>query len=808
MSEETNNLKTIDIEQEMKKSYLEYAMSVIVSRALPDVRDGLKPVHRRIIYAMNELNLYPDKTHRKSARIVGDVLGKYHPHGDTAVYDAMVRLAQDFSTRYLLVDGHGNFGSVDGDSAAAMRYTEAKMGKIAAEMLRDIEKDTIDYRPNFDETIEEPKVLPSRFPNLLVNGSSGIAVGMATSIPPHNLRETIDGIVELIDNPEADIDEILSHIKGPDFPTGAMIMGKEGLKEAYRTGRGKVTVRAVSNIEVNDKGKASIIITEIPYQVNKAREIEKIANLVRDKKIEGISDLRDESDRNGMRIVIEVKRDGNPNLILNKLYKYTQLQSTFSIIMIALVDDRPKLLNLKEIMEHYLAHQYQVIERRTKYELKKAENRAHILEGLKIALDRIDEVIKLIRGSSVTQEAKDGLIDKFGLSEVQAQAILDMKLQRLTGLERGKIDEEYNGLILEVARFKEILSSDTLIYKIIKEELLEIKEKYGDKRRTKIVPAEDDLDMEDLIEREDVVINLTHLGYVKRMPEDTYKIQKRGGRGISGITTRDEDFVEELFTTSTHDNLLFFTNQGRAYCLKAYEIPEAKRQAKGTAIINLLQLNPEEKVNAIIPIKEFTKECYLVLVTDHGIIKKVQLDQLKNIRKTGIIAITLKEDDELIAVRMTGGSDKLIAVTSYGLSIMFEETDVRTMGRTAAGVKAMTLKEGDKIVGVDLVEEDKDLLVISENGYGKRTPLTEYRLQKRGGRGIKTYNSKDVTGNLISAKVVRPEDEVMINSTMGTIIRLNVSDISNMGRSTQGVRLMKMQKDDRVSSVAKIVTEE
>lgn len=808
MSEEMNNLKKIDIEQEMKKSYLDYAMSVIVSRALPDVRDGLKPVHRRIIYAMNELSLQPEKPHRKSARIVGDVLGKYHPHGDTAVYDAMVRLAQEFSTRYLLVDGHGNFGSVDGDSAAAMRYTEARMGKITTEMLRDIEKETIDYRPNFDETLDEPKVLPSRFPNLLANGTSGIAVGMATSIPPHNLKEIINGIVELIENPEVEVEDILKHIKGPDFPTGAMIMGKDGLSEAYRTGRGKVTVRAVSNIEVNEKGRSSIIFTEIPYQVNKAREIEKIASLVRDKKIEGISDLRDESDRDGMRIVVEVKKDANPNVILNKLYKYTQLQNTFSIIMIALVDDRPKLLNLKEIMQHYLSHQHNVIVRRTKYELKKAESRAHILEGLKIALDRIDEVIKLIRGSKIAQEAKDGLIEKFGLSEIQAQAILDMRLQRLTGLERGKIEDEYKNIILEIAKFKEILSSDELIYKIIKDELLEIKEKYGDKRRTRIVPAEDELDMEDLIDEEDVVINLTHMGYIKRMPEDTYKTQRRGGRGISGITTRDEDFVSDLFTTSTHDNLLFFTNQGRAYCLKAYDIPEAKRQAKGTAIINLLQLNPGEKVNAVIPIRDFSKESYLVMVTDHGVIKKIDLEQLKSIRKTGIIAITLKDGDELISVRKTSGEDQLIAVTSYGLAIMFEETDVRAMGRTAAGVKAMTLKEGDKIVGVDLVEESKDLLVISENGYGKRTPLEDYRLQKRGGKGIKTYNVKDVTGNLISAKVVSHEDEVMINSTMGTIIRLNVGDISNMGRTTQGVRLMKMQKDDKVSSVAKIVAEE
>lgn len=808
MSEEMNNSKKIDIEQEMKKSYLDYAMSVIVSRALPDVRDGLKPVHRRIIYAMNELSLQPDKAHRKSARIVGDVLGKYHPHGDTAVYDAMVRLAQEFSTRYLLVDGHGNFGSIDGDSAAAMRYTEARMGKITTEMLRDIEKETIDYRPNFDETLDEPKVLPSRFPNLLANGSAGIAVGMATSIPPHNLKEIINGIVELIENPEVEIDDILKHIKGPDFPTGAMIMGKDGLKEAYRTGRGKVTVRAVSDIEVNEKGRASIVFTEIPYQVNKAREIEKIAGLVRDKKIEGISDLRDESDRDGMRIVVEVKKDANPNVILNKLYKYTQLQNTFSIIMIALVDDRPKLLNLKEIMQHYLSHQHNVIVRRTEYDLKKAESRAHILEGLKIALDSIDEVIKLIRGSKVAQEAKDGLIEKFGLSEVQAQAILDMRLQRLTGLERGKIEDEYKNIVLEIAKFKEILSSDELVYKIIKDELIEIKEKYGDKRRTRIVPAEDELDMEDLIDEEDVVINLTHMGYIKRMPEDTYKTQRRGGRGISGITTRDEDFVSDLFTTSTHDNLLFFTNQGRAYCMKAYEIPEAKRQAKGTAIINLLQLNPGEKVKTVIPIRDFSKECYLVMATEAGVIKKIDLEQLKNIRKTGIIAITLKDGDELISVRKTSGEDKLIAVTSYGLAIMFEETDVRAMGRTAAGVKAMTLKEGDKIVGVDLVEENKDLLVISENGYGKRTALEDYRLQKRGGKGIKTYNVKDVTGKLVSGKVVSQEDEVMINSTMGTIIRLNVGDISNMGRTTQGVRLMKMQKDDKVSSVAKIVAEE
>lgn len=798
----------INIEEEMKKSYLDYAMSVIVSRALPDVRDGLKPVHRRIVYAMNGLNLSPDKPHRKSARIVGDVLGKYHPHGDTAVYDAMVRLAQNFSTRYLLVDGHGNFGSVDGDSAAAMRYTEARMGKITMELLRDIEKDTIDYRPNFEETLDEPVVLPSRFPNLLANGSSGIAVGMATSIPPHNLRELIDGLSELIDNPDVEIDELLNHIKGPDFPTGAMIMGSEGITEAYKSGRGKVKVRAKTRIDINDKGRASIIVTEIPYQVNKARLIEKIAHLVRDKKVEGISDLRDESDRDGMRIVIEVKRDGNPNVILNKLYKYTQLQDTFSIIMISLVDGAPKLLNIKQMMEYYLKHQHEVIERRTRFDLNKAEARAHILEGLKIALDNIDEVIKLIRASDQAQQAKDGLMEKFGLTEKQSQAILDMKLQRLTGLERGKIEEEFQGLLKDIEEYKSILSSDARMYEIIREELNEIKEKYGDKRRTKIVPSEEEIDLEDLIDEEDVVINLTHMGYVKRMPEDTYKIQKRGGRGISGITTRDDDFVEKLFTTSTHDHLLFFTNQGRAYSLKAYEIPEAKRQARGTAIINLLQLNPGEKVKTVISVREFSKSCFLAFITKDGIIKRLGLDQLKNIRKTGLKVIGLKEEDELIAVKKTSGEDKLIVVTSLGLAIMFEEQDVRSMGRTAAGVKAIALKPDDRVVGVDLYADDEDLLVISENGYGKRTPLTEYKVQKRGGMGIKTYNLKGLTGKLIGANVIGEEDEVMINSIKGTIIRLDAADISKMGRSTQGVKLMKMQEDDKVSSIAKIVTEE
>lgn len=808
MGNREGRVSNINIEEEMRKSYLDYAMSVIVSRALPDVRDGLKPVHRRIVYAMNELNLYPDKPHRKSARIVGDVLGKYHPHGDTAVYDAMVRLAQEFSTRYLLVDGHGNFGSVDGDRAAAMRYTEARMAKITMEMLRDIEKETIDYGLNFDETIKEPKVLPSRFPNLLVNGSSGIAVGMATSIPPHNLREVVDAIVQVIDDPEIEIDEILKYIKGPDFPTAANIVGIDGIKEAYKSGRGKVKVRAKTQIEENEKGRISIIVNEIPYQVNKARVIEKIAELVKDKKIEGISDLRDESDRSGMRIVIELKRDCNPNVLLNNLYKYTQLQDTFSIIIIALVDGRPRLLNIKEMIEHYIKHQYDVVIRRTKYDLKKAEDRAHILEGLKIALDNIDNVIKTIKESKDSNKAKESLIEKFKLSEKQSQAILEMRLQRLTGLERDKIENEYTTLIEEIEKLKNILMDSKKIYNIIKEELLEIRKKFGDNRRTGIIPSDDDIDIEDLIEEENVVINLTNMGYVKRMPEDTYKLQKRGGRGVAGTTTRGEDFVTNLFTTSTHDYLIFFTNQGRAYSLKAYEIPEGKRQARGTAIINLLQLNEGEKVKAIIPIREFKKEDNLVLVTSKGKIKKLELTQIKNIRKNGLIAINLNEGDELISVKKTKGEDKIIAVTSKGISILFDETDVRSMGRTAAGVKAITLKEEDRLVGVDIYEENKELLVISEKGYGKRTSLKEYRKQKRGGKGIKTYNMKDITGKVISGQVVSEQDEIMITSNLGTIIRLNVSNITRAGRATQGAKLMKMQKSDIVSSVAKIITEE
>lgn len=807
MDKEESKIISVDIEEEMKKSYLDYAMSVIVSRALPDVRDGLKPVHRRILYAMNELGLSPDKQYRKSARVVGDVLGKYHPHSDTSVYDAMVRLAQDFNIRYTLVDGHGNFGSVDGDSAAAMRYTEVKMTKLAVEMLRDINKETVDYRPNFDESLKEPVVLPSRFPNLLVNGSSGIAVGMATNIPPHNLREVIDGIVAMIDNPDIDIESLMKIIKGPDFPTGAMIMGKEGIKSAYRTGRGKIIIRAKAEIETNEKGKNKIIVTEIPYQVNKAKLIVKIAELVRDKRLEGISDLRDESDREGMRIVIELKRDANPNVVLNNLYKHTQMQETFGVIMLALVNDEPKILNLRQVLRHYLDYQKEIIIKRTQYDLNKAEERAHILEGLKIALDHIDEVINIIRSSKEESIARERLMTSFGLSEKQAQAILDMRLRRLTGLEREKIEEEYEELIKEINKYREILANDRLIYQIIREELLDIKDKYGDKRRTAIMSSQDEIDIEDMIEEEDVVITLTHLGYIKRLPEDTYKTQKRGGRGITAITTREEDFVEHLFITSTHDTILFFTNEGRVFALKAYEIPEGKRQSKGMAIINLLNLSGSEKINAVIPIREYDPESNLVFVTKKGIVKKTRFEQFKNIRKNGLIAITLKEDDELISVRKTHGNREFILVTKDGMSIRFHEKDVREMGRTAAGVKAINLNEKDQVVGMDLVEEGKYLLVISENGYGKRTSLEEYKTQTRGGKGIKTYHVKDKTGPLVSAKVVDMSDEIMLISMAGIIIRLSVEGVSEMGRNTQGVTLMRIEGEDKVVAVAKYIGE-
>ena len=804
MDIETGQIIDINIEKEMKKSYLDYSMSVIVSRALPDVRDGLKPVHRRILYAMNDLGMSPDKPYRKSARVVGDVLGKYHPHGDSSVYDAMVRLAQDFNTRYLLADGHGNFGSIDGDSAAAMRYTEVRMTKMAMEMLRDINKETIDYRPNFDETLQEPVVLPSRFPNLMVNGSSGIAVGMATNIPPHNLNEVIDGIVLLLDNPDTTIDELMEKIVGPDFPTGAFILGTNGIKSAYKTGRGKLKLRAVAEIEEHTRGRMRIIVSELPYQVNKANLIEKIAEHVREKRIEGISDLRDESDRDGMRIVIELKRDVNPNIVLNNLYKHTQMQVTFGVIMLALVDGEPKILNLKEMLTHYIAHQKEIITRRTQFDLNKAEARAHIVEGLRIALDNIDEIIKIIRGSKDDASAKEKLIASFKLSDIQAQAILDMRLRRLTGLERDKLDEEYRELIKQINIFKEILANERLIYNIIKEEILEIKEKYGDRRRTRIVPSSGEISIEDMIAEEDIVITLTHFGYIKRMPQDTYKTQRRGGRGIMGLTTRDDDFVEDLFITSTHDTILFFTNKGKVFSLKAYEIPEAGRQARGTAIINLLNIMGDERVSAIIPISSYEPDNNLVLTTKEGIIKKTKLEEFANIRKNGIIAINLRENDELIAVRKTDGNSELIVVTKQGMSIRFDEKDVRPMGRNAMGVKAITLEDKDEVVAMELVEDDKYLLVISENGFGKRTQLSEYRTQLRGGKGIKTYNIKEKTGEIVSAKVIDENDEIMMISHGGTIIRLNSKDISIMGRSTQGVTLMKMQ-DDKVVAVAKYV---
>ncbi|HEY8362885.1 MAG TPA: DNA gyrase subunit A [Tissierellaceae bacterium] len=804
MDKELDNILEVNIEDEMKKSYLDYSMSVIMSRALPDVRDGLKPVHRRIIYAMDELGMQPDKQYRKSARLVGDVLGKYHPHGDSSVYDAMVRLAQDFNIRYPLVDGHGNFGSIDGDEPAAMRYTEARMTWLATEMLRDIDKDTIDFRPNFDETLKEPVVLPSRFPNLLVNGSSGIAVGMATNIPPHNLRESIDAIVMLIDNPNASIEDLMTVLKGPDFPTGAYIMGKEGIRTAYKTGRGKITVRAVAEIEETKKGRYRIVVTEIPYQVNKAALVEKIAELVRDKKIEGISDLRDESDREGLRIVIEIKKDANPNVVLNNLYKHTQLQITYGIIMLALVDGEPKVLNLKKLITHYIEHQKVVITRRTRYELRKAEERAHIIEGLKIALDNIDEVIRIIRSSKTEAMAKESLMNNFGLSDIQAQAILDMRLRRLTGLEREKLEEEYVALIKEINRLKEILENERLVYEIMKKELLEIKEKYGDERRTKILSSAKEIEIEDIIQEENVVITLTHFGYIKRTPESIYKTQRRGGKGISALTTREEDFVEDLYITSTHDTVLFFTNKGKVYSLKAYELPEGSRQARGVAIVNLLNISGDEKINSIIPINKNTTEKYLLIVTKKGLIKKIRLSEFENIRRNGLKAIELKEDDELISVRKTDGNREIIIVTRKGMSIRFSEDDVREMGRNAMGVKAITLNEEDQVVAMELVEEGKSLLVISENGFGKRTPLDEYKTQNRGGKGLITYKIKEKTGEIVSAKVVGDEDEILMISMSGTIIRIAVKDISVSGRATQGVTLMKME-DDKVVAVARCV---
>ena len=806
--EENNRILPIEIADEMKKSYIDYAMSVIAGRALPDVRDGLKPVHRRILYSMSELNLTPDKPYRKSARIVGDVLGKYHPHGDTAVYYAMVRMAQDFATRAPLVDGHGNFGSVDGDAPAAMRYTEAKMTKLSLELLRDIDKETVDFVPNFDESLKEPSVLPARFPNLLVNGSNGIAVGMATSIPPHNLGEVIDATIHLIDNEECSVEDLIQFVKGPDFPTSAIIMGKENITGAYRTGRGKVKVRARAYIEELAKGKQQIVVTEIPYQVNKAKLVEKIAELVKDKKVEGISDLRDESNRNGMRIVIELKRDANANIVLNKLYKHSQMEDTFSIIMLALVNGEPKVLNLKQVLYHYIQHQKDVVTRRTKFELNKAEARAHILEGLKIALDNLDEVIKLIRGSKTGAEAKEGLMNRFNLTDVQAQAILDMRLQRLTGLERDKIEAEYEELIKKINRLREILSNERLLMNVIKEELQIIKDNYADERRTEIRHDEGEIDMKDLIENEEVAITLTHFGYIKRMPIDTYKSQNRGGRGISALTTREEDFIKELITTHTHSKLLFFTNKGKVYRLNAYEIPEGKRQAKGTAIVNLLQLGSDEKIATVISLDSDSNQEYLLLATKNGIVKKTKREEFKNINKSGLIAIGLREDDELIGVRATDGNEEVILVTKEGMSIRFDENDIRHMGRTAMGVKGISLNPNDQVVAMNLCSEGNELLVVSENGFGKRTSIDEYRAQIRAGKGIKTYNIADKTGDIVGAQMVSEDDDMMIINSDGVLIRLRVNEISLFGRVTSGVKLMKTDDEVNIVSIAKIKAEE
>lgn len=797
----------VSITEEVKKSYLTYAMTVIVGRALPDVRDGLKPAHRRILYAMHQMGLTPNKGYQKSARTVGEVLGKYHPHGDNVCYDTMVRLAQDFNMRYPLIDGHGNFGSIDGDPPAAMRYTEARLAPISLELLRDIDKNTVDFQPNFDDRLEEPTVLPARFPNLLVNGSSGIAVGMATNIPPHNLREVIDGCVALIDDPDMPIKDLMQHIKGPDFPTGGRIMGREAIRKAYRTGRGVIKVRAQAQLERMSNGKSRILVTELPYNVNKARLIEKIAQLVRDKKIDGITDLRDESDREGIRIVIELRRDANPNIVLNRLYKHSQLQETFGIIMLALVDGEPKVLNLKQMLELYLSHQKDVIRRRTKYELDKAEARAHILEGLRIALDHIDEVIALIRRSRDTDEAKRGLMTQFGLSEKQAQAILDMRLQRLTGLERDKIEAEYKELIKTIARLREILQNEKLVMQIIKDELLEVKEKYGDDRRTVIANAAGELEMEDLIAEEDVVITLTHQGYVKRLPVTTYRSQRRGGRGVSGMGTKDEDFVEHLFITTTHHYLLVFTNKGMVYRTKVYNIPEASRQSRGIPIINLVPIGSDELVTAVIPLKDFSHGGYLLTATRQGYVKKTDLVEYETSRTSGLIALTLDDGDELIDVKLTTGDNEIILGTKYGQAIRFDEADVRPMGRTAKGVYGINLNEGDEVVAMDLTMEGADVLSVTAQGYGKRTSIDEFRKQKRYGKGVimmKTLRNDYVVG----FKVVKPGNDLMMITEAGIVIRIRTDEVSRMGRSTRGVKLMSVEEGDRIVALARVAASE
>ena len=807
MEENAKKIINVEIEKEMKKSYIDYAMSVIVSRALPDVRDGLKPVHRRILYSMDGLGLTPDKPFRKSAYIVGEVMGKYHPHGDASIYDALVRMAQDFSLRYMLVNGHGNFGSVDGDSPAAMRYTEAKMPKLAVEMLADIDKNTVDFMPNYDEKLQEPTVLPAKIPNLLVNGSSGIAVGMATNVPPHNLCEVANAIIRLIDEDNVTDEELMAEIKGPDFPTGAIIVGRDGIRSAYTTGRGKITVRAKTEIEEHGNGRYRIIVTELPYQVNKARLIENMADLVKDNRLDGISDLRDESDREGMRIVIELKRDANPQIVLNQLFKNTQMQDTFGAIMLALVDNKPKILTLRQMLECYIEHRKNVIVRRTQFDLDKALARAHILEGLKIALDFIDEVIAIIRAAY--DDAAERLMKRFNLSEIQANAILEMRLKTLSGLQREKIEEEYNELMKQIERYRAILASEKLVCDIVKDELIEVKNKYGDERRTQIIAAEGEIETEDLIKEETTVVALTHFGYIKRMPVDTYRAQRRGGKGITGIQTREEDFVEQLFITSTHNTIMFFTNKGKMYRMKGYEVPEAGRTAKGTAIVNLLQLDGDEKITAVIPVEAFVDGQYLLMATRNGIIKKTKLMEYNTARKTGLQAITLKEDDELIDVRLTDGERNVVMVTHEGMSITFAESDVKPVGRVSQGVIGIRLDPDDYVVGMEPIYDEKAyLLTITENGFGKRTELSEYRVQTRAGKGVITYKITPKTGKVVGIKVVKDEDDVMLITDKGIIIRLEVPNISVLGRSTQGVTLMKTNDGGKVVSIAKISPDE
>lgn len=808
-----NGLIPVDIEQEMKSSFIDYAMSVIVDRALPDVRDGLKPVHRRILYSMYSQGFTPDKAYRKCAATVGDVLGRFHPHGDAAVYDSLVRMAQDFSQRHILIDGHGNFGSIDGDAPAAYRYTEARLSKLAMEMMADINKDTVDFKLNFDEHEMEPVVLPSRFPNLLVNGSMGIAVGMATNIPPHNLREVIDGIVQVIDNPDTTDEELNKIIKGPDFPTGGVIIGRQGIRDAFRTGRGKIVVRARTEIE-SDGNRQRIIVKDLPYQVNKARLIERIADLVKDKRIDGIADINDESDRNeAVRIVIQLKKDANANVVLNQLYKSTQLQDNFNVNFLALVQNKdgkfePKVLNTRQALDHYIDHQKDVITRRTKFDLEKAEARAHILEGLRIAIDNLDEVIKIIRGARTEALAKEGLMERFSLSERQAQAIVDMRLGRLTALEREKLENEYKEVTERIAYLRSVLADEGLLMSIIKEELLVIRDKYGNDRRTDIVAGEYDMDIEDLIEEEEIVITLTRFGYVKRLAADTYKSQRRGGKGITGLSTREEDIVESLVVTSTHNYILFFTNKGKVYRLKGYQIPEAGRTAKGTAIVNLLELDPDEKVTTVIPIEEYKDGLYLVVGTKYGLIKKTDLMEYENVRRGGLIAVTLRENDELIDARLTDGIRDIIMVTRDGLSIRFSESDVRPLGRVSQGVMGIRLNDDDYVVGMGIVEPDAKVLVVTENGFGKRTDLDEYRVQTRAGKGILTYKVTEKTGKLAGMRVVHEDDDIMLISTDGTIIRMEVSEISVLGRATQGVTLMRTSDDNKVVGITRIAPEE